>query len=378
MKFIASFIALVSLVAAAPQASTSLDVKLQMAGNSAVRATITNNGKTNLRIFKTGTILDRSPVQKAHITRNDGKFNVLPSPKPLTYPYEKYQQIMREHKSLKYEKSLGNKVRFHGIRQRITTQNLDDAAFEPIPAGKSVEVVFDVGQVHDLSSGGTVDIHSSGVMYFANEDNNEVAGSVPYTSNVVRTEIDGDKAASVLKSFHADRRSTVQDDCVGSWLSDSQSDLSECVRIAKMAQSAAQSNNKKVMEYFKDTSDGTKAEIASVYDKVATECGAGNGGKSKFFCSDIESSCTDGVVAYTMGLEGNLVYCNLFFTLPILTHECHKQDQATTVVHEMTHLLAATSDLAYGYDAIMKLDTASALNNAESYSLFVNAIVAGC
>ncbi|KAG6011111.1 hypothetical protein E4U43_008507 [Claviceps pusilla] len=357
MKFIGSLIAFASLAAAAPQAGTSLDVKLEMAGNSAVRATIINSGKTNLKIFKTGTILDEAPIQKAHITRDDE----------------------RETEVAELRKSVGNKVRFRGIRQRIATQNLDDAAFEHIPAGDSVEVVFNVGEVHDLSAGGAVNIHSSGVMHFANPDNNELAGSIPYTSNIVRTTIDGPEAASLLKSFHAERRSVVQGDCGGSKYSASETALDDCVKIARLAQSAANSNAQKVMEYFKDVSDSTKQDIASVYDRVADECSSGNR-STRYFCSDIQGNCAKNVLAYTVTDQDYQVYCDLYFNLPSVTYTCHAQDQATTVLHEMTHLaeVADTSDMAYGYNNIMKLDSYSALHNADSYSLFANAIVAGC
>ncbi|KAG6008156.1 hypothetical protein E4U21_004913 [Claviceps maximensis] len=345
MKFIVSVATLASLAAATPQAETPLDVKLEMAGNSAVRAVITNNGKTNLKIFKTGTLLDTAAIQKAQITREDGK-----------------------------------KVDFHGVRQRITTQNLDEAAFEHIPAGKSVDVVFNVGQVHDLSPGGNINIQSSGVMHFANQDNNQLAGSVPYTSNTIHTEIDGPKAASVLESFRVNnmKRATVDSDCSGSRASAASAALDNCFKIAGLAQSAAQSNDDKVMEYFKDTSAGTKSIIASVFEKVANECGTA--GSSTYYCSDLNNSCSEGVVAYTMPFAGREVYCDYYFGLPAVTSKCHGQDQATTTLHEMTHLnsVALTSDNAYGYDNIMNLDTASALDNAESFSLFANAIVVGC
>ncbi|KAG5920411.1 hypothetical protein E4U42_006202 [Claviceps africana] len=343
MRFLATIASLVSLAAAAPQAEIPLHVTLETAGNSAVKATIANNGETNIRVFRTGSILDQAAIQKAYVTGEDG-----------------------------------TKVRFHGIRQRISTQNIHDDSFEDIPAGKSVDVVFDVAQVHDLSSGGTFDIQSRGVMHYATQDNNHLAGSVPYESNTLRVTVDGPKAASVLKSFRATKRSTVAGDCTGANLSAAQNDLASCGRVARVALAAAQTNDQKMQEYFKDTSAATKNHVASVFNLVVNECN--NRGVNSFHCADIGHSCGGNVVAYTTIDSSYQVYCDLFFNLPALTNSCHAQDQATTVVHEMTHLLsvAETSDLAYGYSNIMKLDTASALNNAESYSLFTNALLAGC
>ncbi|KAG6060898.1 hypothetical protein E4U32_003206 [Claviceps aff. humidiphila group G2b] len=348
MKFAASLMALLSLAAAAPQAPTSLDVKLEMAGNSAVKATVTNNGKTDLRVFKTGTIFDDAAIQKAQITREDG-----------------------------------NEVPFQGIRQRISTQNLDDAAFEHIPAGQSVAVTFNIGEVHDLSSGGTAtfNIRSSGILQFAGQNNTQLIGSVPYTSNSIRAEIHGPKAASVHEAFRARKRSVTEGDCTGSKYTASMRALRNCAKLAAIAQNAAQTDGSKVYEYFKSSSASTRYHVALVFNEVALECGATNGGVSQFYCTDLYNGCSRGVLAYTMPDLGEQIYCDLYFTsLPSVTYTCHAQDQASTTLHEMTHLraIAETSDYAYGYRNIMTLGTAYALNNAESYGLFANAVLSKC
>lgn len=71
MKFAAGLAALATLAAAAPSGAPSpLDVKLEMAGNSQVKATITNNGKNNLKVFKVGTIFDNTSTEKARVATN--------------------------------------------------------------------------------------------------------------------------------------------------------------------------------------------------------------------------------------------------------------------------------------------------------------------
>lgn len=74
MKFLTVAAALASLAAAAPSgAPTPLDVKLETVGNAGeVKATITNNGKNNLKVFKHGTIFDKAHTEKAVVTV-DGK-----------------------------------------------------------------------------------------------------------------------------------------------------------------------------------------------------------------------------------------------------------------------------------------------------------------
>lgn len=47
--------------------ASPLDVKIESAGNSALKATITNTGSQPLKLFKTGSVLDSIAVEKAEI-----------------------------------------------------------------------------------------------------------------------------------------------------------------------------------------------------------------------------------------------------------------------------------------------------------------------
>ena len=72
MKFL-SFVALASMAMAAPankKRANALDVKLEQIGNTEVRAVISNNGVNNLKVLKTGTILDTNPVEKVQVFQN--------------------------------------------------------------------------------------------------------------------------------------------------------------------------------------------------------------------------------------------------------------------------------------------------------------------
>lgn len=75
MKFLTVAAALASVAAAAPAGAPSpLDVKIESAGNAGeVKATITNNGKNNLKVFKHGTIFDGANTEKAAVA-TEGKF----------------------------------------------------------------------------------------------------------------------------------------------------------------------------------------------------------------------------------------------------------------------------------------------------------------
>lgn len=71
MKFIAGFSLLASVASAISvdvnKRDTPLDVKLEVVGNSGIKASITNAGSAALKLFKTGTILDDFPVEKVEL-----------------------------------------------------------------------------------------------------------------------------------------------------------------------------------------------------------------------------------------------------------------------------------------------------------------------
>ncbi|KAL7787870.1 Deuterolysin metalloprotease family domain-containing protein [Trichoderma ceciliae] len=347
MKFVAGLLALAALATAAPgKAPTPLDIKLESAGNAEIKAVITNTGKNNLRIFKTGTILDSSAVEKVKISSGE------------------------------------HIVAFDGIRQRVSTQNLGEDAFQSIPAGGSIEVTFDIAEAHDLSVGGKYDIQSAGAFSFAQDGSTELAGSVPFETNKIEVDIDGEAASARHLAFHA-KRTRVQSDCTGSKLSATQAALRNCASVAKLAQDAAASGPAaKVTEYFKSSSSSVRSTVSGVFSRIASECGSTNGGSSTYYCSDVLDGCQSGVLAYTQPQLSLMVYCNLFFTaLPALSRSCHAQDQSNTVLHEGTHLtqVKGTEDYnGYGYNFVRSLSAAQNLNHADTYALFANAIYAGC
>ncbi|PTB69175.1 hypothetical protein BBK36DRAFT_1134696 [Trichoderma citrinoviride] len=347
MKFISGLIALAALASAAPgKAPTPLDIKLESAGNAEIKAVITNTGKNNLKIFKTGTILDSSPVEKVKISSGE------------------------------------HTVPFDGIRQRISTANLDEDAFQSIPAGESIEVTFDIAEAHDLSIGGKYDVQSTGAFSFAQENSTELVGSVPFETNTISVSVDGEAASARRIALH-EKRTRVQSDCSGSKLSVTQTALRNCQSLASAAQQAASSGSaSKLSEYFKSSSSSVRSTVSGVFGRVASKCSSTSGGVADYYCSDVLSSCSSGVLAYTYPSASLMVYCNLYFSaLPALTRSCHAQDQATTNIHEITHLtqVKGTQDYGgYGYNFVQSLSAAQNLNHADTYALYANAIYAGC
>ncbi|KAM3490406.1 hypothetical protein MY3957_006279 [Beauveria namnaoensis] len=273
MRFFTLAAALTSVATAAPSAARSaLDVKIESAGNSGqVKATITNTGKDNLKIFRHGTIFDNAHTEKAAIEAK----------------------------------------------------------------GSNAEVDGAVAQV----------IHSA------------------------------------IQACH-EKRTHVQSDCTGSRQTGTINALRNCASLSNKAAQAAKSGSAaRVEEYFKSSSASTRSTIVNVLNKVAQECGSTSGGASRYYSTDQFDGCGSRVLAYTQPSRSLQVYCDLYWDdLPAITSGCHRQDQATTTLHETTHLreAAGTADNGYGYDNVRKLTTAQSLNNADSYAMFANAIYAGC
>lgn len=343
MKFLGNVALLASLASAASMKRTSpLDVQLEQVGNSGVKATITNTGASDLKVLKTGTILDSAPVEKVQVFQGNSKLD------------------------------------FQGIRLRVHTAGFEEESFQIIPAGQTIEVSFDAAELHDLAASGEYDFVANGVLSYASLEGTEIAGAVPYSSNTLTATVDGAEAANVRTAF-LNKRTAIQSDCTSSKLTSTRNAVSACRSFAAAASSAALSNSAKLQEYFKSTSVGST--VAAVFGRVITECSSTTSGSSRTYCSDIYGACSSNVLAYTLPSASYIVNCPLYFSaLPAVSGTCHAQDQATTTLHEVTHLnqVAGTDDLGYGYSAATRLSSSQALNNADSYALFANAIHVGC
>ncbi|KAF9696903.1 hypothetical protein EKO04_004749 [Ascochyta lentis] len=298
-----SLAALASVVSGFSLEDSPLNVELEFTGNTAVKALIKNNGSETLKLFKTGTFLDDSHVEKVEVFKAE------------------------------------EKVPFDGIRLRVSTSNLDESAFQIIAAGETIEASFDIAVAHDLSSGGDFKVVTEGAFAYANLDSTDIAGAVPFVSNSVDAAVNGKQASKVRRDYlDLAKRTIVQTDCTGTRRTTTLTALSNCASLAHTAATAANSNTE------------------------------------RYYCTDFLSACSTGVLAYTYPSTSQMVNCPLFFTgLSALSRTCHAQDQATTVLHEMTRLsqVKGTSDYGgYGYRFVRSLSAARNLNHADSCTLF--------
>jgi hypothetical protein len=185
MKFQALSVAALASLASAVAATldkrdSPLDVSLEITGNTAVKATIKNTGSEDLKLFKTGTFLDDSHVEKVEVFQ------------------------------------AGDKIAFDGIRLRVSTANLDESAFQVLKAGETIEAAFDIAIAHDVSAGGDFDIVTEGAFAYAELDSTAIAGAVPFTSNKVSAAVDGAQAGKIRRDYiEMAKRTVVQSDCTG-------------------------------------------------------------------------------------------------------------------------------------------------------------------
>jgi Lysine-specific metallo-endopeptidase len=116
-------------------------------------------------------------------------------------------------------------------------------------------------------------------------------------------------------------------------------------------------------------------ECAGRTNKVRLSCA--NSGDALARCFEVPDGAV--VLAYSQGsVPDEVNLCPAFFDLPLVTNVCHEpsHDQATTLIHEITHIPGIadppTTDEAYGYNLSKYLDQARSLSNADTYALYAN------
>jgi len=119
-------------------------------------------------------------------------------------------------------------------------ENLGDNAFTTIKAQESVNVDFDIAELHDLSSGGDFTIVAQGLIPYAKDNSNEISETISFSSNILNINVDGTQAARVRAEIDRAMRTTVNTTCTGTDLTVANSALENC---AKLASAAAASTN---------------------------------------------------------------------------------------------------------------------------------------
>ncbi|CZT52992.1 probable Neutral protease 2 homolog SNOG_10522 [Rhynchosporium secalis] len=330
-----------------------LEVTLTPAGNAAeVIATVKNVGAQDLNLLTPGTFLDTAPVQKLSVVD---------------------------------EKNAP--VAFTGILRRMESTSLAPKYFKFLKAGEVFTTTINTAEVHDLQKSGTYSFSAEGAMRFAIGESTELSGeAVAFKSNTLKMPVDGAAAARIPRAIDTtiDKRTVLQSGCSAAQSASTRNALSSCASLARAAATAATSGSAaKFSEYFKSTAASVRSTVAARLSAVAAQCGSTTSGVTKYYCTDVYGYCESNVLAYTIPTQNVVVNCPIYYSgLPALTGTCHRQDQATTTLHEMTHAPGVyspgTLDNGYGYAAATALSSANAVANADSYALYANAIYVGC
>ncbi|EAS27496.3 metalloproteinase 8 [Coccidioides immitis RS] len=354
MKLSSILLALAALVSPAfsyaishlPRSEGGLDIQLTAIGNTRIKAIITNKADRPLKLLRYNNFFDDAPTQKVEIFKD------------------------------------GNAVQFEGIYQHIYMTDLPDEDFISLTPGESIEREVDIATTADLTQGGAFTISSQGLIPFAEVDSNEVTGAMAFHANDLEMDVDGAVAATVEKAIKpVDKRSRLTNSCTGQRRTATVRAIQASAQLSQRSAQVAQNNAQKLREYFKQTDQRTRQLVVNRFTAVARESTV-NGGRTTYDCTDRMGHCQPRTIAYTLPAQNHITNCPIFYQMPLLTNRCHGQDQATTVLHEITHNPAIVQphclDHGYGYQAVRRLNAQQSLQNADTYSLFANAVHVGC
>lgn len=265
---------------------------------------------------------------------------------------------------------------------------MPESFFTDIAIGKTHEFTANLAETYDLDLGGDFEVWVEDFFNLAagpasNEFGEEM---VSFVSNHLHIDVDGSEAAKVAKPYGSiDKRSLLAyGECNGDQVGMIHRAMDNCARIANDAGwHAVNGDAGKFNEYFR-TADGTVRQAASDrFNAIAAECRARDGGRITVHCADVENFCGPNVAAYATAWKDLTVMCPPWWGVLADTQWCHWNDQADIFVHELSHLnlpgaLPGTRDVTYGYQNIVNLNTNDALNNADTYALYSNAIKFRC
>ena len=251
--------------------------------------------------------------------------------------------------------------------------------------GETSETLVDVASLYAIT-GGIYTISTTDVIEYALANSTSIEGIIPYASNELTVDITEDEISkhspAVAQLDTLEKRAALTS-CSGSEGRALRAALDYTIGLASNSATAASSGSAaKFQEYFRTTSAAARTSVSDRFEAISREASSQTTGNSRYYCGDVLGACRTGVIAYTQPNANIIANCELFYTLPAVSRGCGDQSQAATVLHEMTHAPGifppGTDDFAYGYAASTRLSAQKAINNADSYALFADAIDNNC
>ncbi|KAK1222803.1 hypothetical protein PQX77_014330 [Marasmius sp. AFHP31] len=300
-------------------------------------ATIENTGSETVKILKYGTILDDLPTRSFKVTKD------------------------------------GEEVSFTGIKAcaAIDLEAAGESAYAVIPAGESITVNHNIGNLFDFATAGAgnfkfepltgFQVLGSEEASFAPLEELEVSSNAVEVSvsQLEKQEVPVEKRATNICP-NASQKSFID------------AAYTESKQMATAAANYISSNgaNSLYTSYFKTNPTTT---IRNVFTSVANE----NTSSRTMDCRDTYSACRSGVIAYAVVATTNIYFCPIFFNQVPQTRLCGggtsvaaRNLRGGTMLHEMTHAVAGTDDVVYGCAADRGLSAAQQRINADNYNCF--------
>ncbi|TFK43984.1 Deuterolysin metalloprotease family-domain-containing protein [Crucibulum laeve] len=307
-------------------------------------ATVKNTGAETVKILKYGTILDEKLPTKSFIVTKDGAA-----------------------------------VPFTGIKLSVSLSDVDDSAFAIIPAGESVTVSHQVASLFDFASVGNGKFAFEPITNFIVTGAQEKATSaaklskVQATSTTVVVEITSDLSKRELSQLN--KRAT--DICTtASRKSFIDASYSEAKTLASTASSYVSSHGASDSLYRSYFGATATSRVTSILNAVANE----NSSSRTLSCTDTYGACSSGVIAYTVISTTNIYFCSIFFNEVATSSLCSGTTVASrnarggTTLHELTHAVGGTDDIAYGCSTDQGLSDANKISNADNFNCFTTQV----
>ncbi|KAK9439639.1 tRNA-guanine transglycosylase family protein [Metarhizium brunneum] len=213
---------------------------------------------------------------------------------------------------------LDTRVPFVGAWVSVTRDHVDDSAFETLGAGKTVESVFDLARMFDLSPWGEYTVQAHDSIPAANSHRN-TTGSIPYASNTLRLHVDGGQARHNPR-VHGPARGCSWPrwplSAAGCWPTGPKPAPTTGPPIDRMD------------GFFKRSDRPTRDAVTRTFRDVGAEC-------------------TLNTMAATYPDKNRIVICDPFwYFIPTEQGACHSVDRGAVLVHEATRLRRCGAPLA--------------------------------
>ncbi|KAI9370468.1 Deuterolysin metalloprotease family-domain-containing protein [Aspergillus egyptiacus] len=317
------------------------DVSLESLGNTTVKAQVMNVGTENLRVVQRGGILDQLPTKKVTVHGGD------------TDPT------------------------FTGVRVEYILDYLSADGFVEISPSQTVESIFDIATFYALSPGQEYTAIADGVIEYTTLSNTRKFFTSRYKSNTITftapEEIDANPRLE-------DRSVLV---CSDEYTQVLQQNIARAADMAAAAAADARTGSALFQKFFKSTSQSDMSEVAGRFDAIAKEASSAGAGQLTYYCEPTPyDHCAGNVAAMMYPTLNKVVNCPGYYTSTKVSNYCSYLDQASITLHEYAHADAlyppGTEDIAYGYDAVLSLDTEQAKANADSFAYYASAVYLQC